>query len=92
MNTASVETSRFSVLEKTSLDDTNNYNNNHGDYFLTMSLRINTELMQNMHIIIIIIIIVFISSQDKKCISYVTWIKLYIYYNARLYLKTRLLI
>jgi hypothetical protein len=30
-------------LKKTSLDNTNNYNNRHGDYFLTMSLRINTE-------------------------------------------------
>ena len=27
-------------------NNTNNYNNHHGDYFLTMSLRINTE-MQN---------------------------------------------
>ena len=26
-----------------SFDNTNNYNNHHGDYFLTMSLRINTE-------------------------------------------------
>ena len=24
-------------------NNTNNYNNHHGDYFLTMSLRINTE-------------------------------------------------
>jgi hypothetical protein len=30
-------------LKKTSFDNTNNYNNHHGDYFLTMSLRINTE-------------------------------------------------
>jgi hypothetical protein len=29
-------------------NNTNNYNNHHGDYFLTMSLRINTE-MQNTH-------------------------------------------
>ena len=30
-------------LKKTSFDNANNYNNHHGDYFLTMSLRINTE-------------------------------------------------
>jgi hypothetical protein len=30
-------------VKKTSFDNTNNYNNHHGDYFLTMNLRINTE-------------------------------------------------
>ena len=32
-----------SVKKTTSFENTNNYNNHHGDYFLTMSLRINTE-------------------------------------------------
>jgi hypothetical protein len=32
-----------SVKKRTSFDNTNNYNNHHGDSFLTMSLRINTE-------------------------------------------------
>ena len=30
-------------VKKTSFDNTNNYNNHHGDYFLTMSLRINID-------------------------------------------------
>jgi hypothetical protein len=30
-------------VKKKSLDNTNNYNNHHGDYFLKMSLRINTK-------------------------------------------------
>jgi hypothetical protein len=30
-------------VKKTSFDNTNNYNNQHGDYFLTMSLRVKTE-------------------------------------------------
>ena len=32
-----------SAKKKTSFDNTNNYKNHHGDYFVTMSLMINTE-------------------------------------------------